>query len=168
MKGNKPPIFSLPFNTQLDPTSLGSGLNSIDISDVGVPYDGQKSINELMSFYDNNVNANKNLNMGGIGMSKMMNSVQPRIQMEDNFPQGTRLGGNVFEEVDNLVQQQQQFLFHEDIMPFEQQFGDQPNGLSGDFSFGPSFNMHSMNYSDTLQREMGDPLQKSESLNWFY
>ncbi|CAL9148307.1 unnamed protein product [Musa hybrid cultivar] len=167
MKGNKPPIFSLPFNTQLDPTSLGSGLNSVDISDVGVPYDGQKSINELMSFYDNNVNANKNLNMGGIGMSKMMNSVQPRIQMEDNFPQGTRLGGNVFEEVDNLVQQQQQFLFHEDIMPFEQQFGDQPNGLSGDFSFCP-FNMHSMNYSDTLQREMGDPLQKSESLNWFY
>ncbi|RWW77949.1 hypothetical protein BHE74_00013852 [Ensete ventricosum] len=168
MKENKPQIFSLPFNTQLDPTSLGSGLNSGDISDVGVPFDGQKSINELMSFYDNNVNANRNLNMGGIGMSKMTNSVQPRSQMEDFFfAQGTRLGGNVFEQADNLVQQQQ-FLFHEDIMPFEQQFGHQPNELSGDFSFGPSFNMHSMNYSDTSQRETGDPLQKPEASNWFY
>ncbi|KAG6530605.1 hypothetical protein ZIOFF_012846 [Zingiber officinale] len=38
----------------------------------GIPSDGQKSINELMDFYENNVNSSKTFNLGAISWTKLI------------------------------------------------------------------------------------------------
>ncbi|KAL2535995.1 Protein ETHYLENE INSENSITIVE 3 [Forsythia ovata] len=65
----KPVVFPQSF-VQPRPASLpgNSTTPSFDLSGVGVPEDGQRMINELMSFYDNNVQGNKNSNTGNTGV----------------------------------------------------------------------------------------------------
>ncbi|XP_010943685.1 protein ETHYLENE-INSENSITIVE 3-like 1a [Elaeis guineensis] len=166
MNENKPPVFFVPLNAQPNPTGLGSSVNPINISDLGIPADGQKTINELMSFYENTINPNKN--QGGMTMLDGQNSLQQKLQMEDNFfGQGTGMGGNVFEEVGNLMQQQQ-FYGREDMMPVEQQLGNQPADMGADINFGSGFNMSTMGYTDPLQKGMGELVQKPEYPSWFF
>ncbi|CAL9748646.1 unnamed protein product [Musa acuminata subsp. burmannicoides] len=123
------------FNTQPNLTSLISGLDPIDISDLGIPPDAQKSINDLMSYYDHNLNDTKSFSSGGI----------PPLQ-----------------------QQQQQFSLHEDAMPFEQQLGNQSNGMGGEFGFASAFSAPTMDHAGALHGKMEDPLHKAEASHWFY
>ncbi|WOK95916.1 ethylene insensitive-like protein [Canna indica] len=175
VKENKSQMFSLPLNTQSNPAAFVSGLNPVNASDVGIPSDGQKSINHLMSLYDHNLNANKNLYLGGTGMLEGLAALQPRNPMGNSlFAQGTQ-----FEEVGHVVEQHQQQQQHhqkqqqpcfirEDIMPLEHQLGNQSIGINGDLNFGSSINISAMDYSDTFQRSMGNQLQIAEASNWFY
>nr|BAF44110.1 ethylene signal transcription factor [Musa acuminata AAA Group] len=164
VKENKLLSFSVPYDTQPNPTTLESGPIPANTSDLSIPSDGQRSIDELMSLYDKNLNANKSFNSRGIGMSEGRTPLQPRTRVEDNFfPQGTKAIGGMLEEVSNLVQQQQQFPVRENVMPFQQQFGNPSDEMSGDLCYGSAFSMPSMDYSDTLHR-----LQKAEAANWFY
>ncbi|WOK93637.1 ETHYLENE INSENSITIVE 3-like 1 protein [Canna indica] len=168
MEQNKPLPFSFPFNTQFNPPSLGPGLNAL-----GIPCDRLKSINELMGFYDNNVNATRRMSSASAGTSGGPYPFLPRTEMEDNFLQGSRTDGNVFVQVGNLMQQttmQQplsQIFLHEDIMPFDQQLGDKCKGISGDFSYASSFDAPDMDYFGTLQKGMENSSQKPEVSNWF-
>ncbi|CAL9094275.1 unnamed protein product [Musa acuminata var. zebrina] len=165
---SKPPVVPMSSNAQPNATRLGSSLNPVHVSDLGIPSDGQKSINELMGFYDNNVNGNKSLTLGSVSVLEGSNSLQSRIQMEDNFfRQETGTGGSLFEQVGSLVQQPQFFL-REDMMPFGQQFSNQPNELSGGFRFRSGLNIPAMDYSDVSQRGMGGSLQKHDGSSWFY
>ncbi|URE32951.1 protein ethylene insensitive [Musa troglodytarum] len=127
-------------DTQPNPTSLEPGLiPAANISGLGIPSDGQRSIDELMSLYDKNLNANKSFNLRGVGAKAI---------------------GGMLEEVGNLlVQQQQQFPVRENVTPFQQQFGNP----SDEMSYGSALSVPSMDYSDALHR-----LQKAEAANWFY
>ncbi|RRT63352.1 hypothetical protein B296_00032444 [Ensete ventricosum] len=156
VKENKLHSFSMPYDTpQPNPTS---GLIPADTSDLGIPSDGQRSIDELMSLYDKNLNANRSFGSRGVGMSEGRTPLQPRTRVEEDlFPMLEE------EEVGNLVQQQQQFPVRENVMPFQQQFGNPTDEMSGDLRYGSAFSMPSMANSDTLHI-----LHKAEAANWFY
>ncbi|RZR75804.1 hypothetical protein BHM03_00000291 [Ensete ventricosum] len=165
---SKPAVVRMSSNAQPNATLLGSSLSPVHVSELGIPSDGQKSINELMGFYDNNVNGNKRLTLGSVSVLEGSNSLQSRIQMEDNFfRQETGMGGSLFEQVGSLVQQPQFFL-REDMMQFGQQFSNQPNELSGGFRFRSGLSIPAMDCSDASQRGMGDSLQKHDGSSWFY
>ncbi|WOL01859.1 ETHYLENE INSENSITIVE 3-like 1 protein [Canna indica] len=163
---NKSPVLSMSSNTQPNPASIGSRFNPVNVSDLGIPSDGQKSINKLMGFYDHNINGNKSSTVGGVSVLEGSNSYQSRIQMEENMFGQTGMACSLF-EVGSMVQQPQLFL-REDVMSFGQQFSSQPNEISGGFRFGSGFNVPAMDYSNASQRLMGDSLQKHDGSSWFY
>ncbi|RRT79149.1 hypothetical protein B296_00012025 [Ensete ventricosum] len=164
---NKPPVLSMSSTAQPTPTSLGSSLNPINVSDLGIPSDGQKSINELMGFYDNNISGDKSLTLGSASVLEGSNSFQSRIQMEDTFfGQETGMGGSLFEEVGSFVQQPQ-FFVREDMMPFGQQFSNQPNESSGGFRFTSGLNMPAVDYSNAASQR-GVLQKKHDGSSWFY
>ncbi|CAL9058444.1 protein ETHYLENE-INSENSITIVE 3-like 1a [Musa acuminata AAA Group] len=164
---NKPPVLSTSSTAQPTPTSLGPSLNPISVSDLGIPSDGQKSINELMGFYDNNISGDKSLTLGSASVLEGSNSFQSRIQMEDTFfGQETGMGGSLFEEVGSLVQQPQ-FFVREDMMPFGQQFSNQPNESSGGFRFTSGLNIPAVDYSNAASQR-GMLQKKHDGSNWFY
>ncbi|XP_039128509.1 protein ETHYLENE-INSENSITIVE 3-like 1a isoform X2 [Dioscorea cayenensis subsp. rotundata] len=61
MSDNKSSVFSMQY-AQPKPNAAGSSVNPINIADLGIPLDGQKSINELMSLYETNINPNRSPN----------------------------------------------------------------------------------------------------------
>ncbi|XP_072975031.1 protein ETHYLENE-INSENSITIVE 3-like 1a [Typha angustifolia] len=127
MAENKPAVFSVPYNPQANQNMLGSSSNPISFSDFGLPVDGQKSINDLMNLYDSSVNANKSMNQEGVTIMDGSSPLQSRVQMDDNFfGQGTAIGGGIFEEVNNLIQQPQ-FFVRDSLMPPEQPFANGTN-----------------------------------------
>ncbi|CAL9766896.1 unnamed protein product [Musa acuminata subsp. burmannicoides] len=134
---NKPSIIPLPLNSQPNP---------VNISDLGIPSDGQKSIDVLMNFYDNNINGGKNMDLGGVTMLEEV--------------------GDLFEEVTSFVEQAQ--YRQESIVPFEQEFNNQPLEVSGDFSIGSGFSMPVMNSSDAMHGRIEHSLQNQDGFNWFY
>ncbi|THU53682.1 hypothetical protein C4D60_Mb10t17030 [Musa balbisiana] len=164
---NKPPVLSMSSTAQPTPTSLGPSLNPITVSDLGIPSDGQKSINELMGFYDNNISGDKSLTLGSGSVLEGSNSFQSRIQMEDTFfGQETGMGGSLFEEVGSLVQQPQ-FFIREDMLPFGQQFSNQPNESSGGFRFTSGLNIPAVDYSNAASQR-GMLQKKHDGSSWFY
>ncbi|THU44932.1 hypothetical protein C4D60_Mb02t12590 [Musa balbisiana] len=134
---NKPSVIPLPLNSQPNP---------VNISDLGIPSDGQKSIDELMNFYDNNINGGKNMDLGGVTMFE---------EVDD-----------LFEDVGSFVEQAQ--YRQESIVPFEQEFNNQPLEVSGDFSIVSGFNMPVMNSSDAMHGRIEHSLQNQDGFNWFY
>ncbi|KAJ8464973.1 hypothetical protein OPV22_027525 [Ensete ventricosum] len=134
---NKPSVIPLPLNSQPNP---------VNISGLGIPSDGQKSIDELMNFYDNNINGGKNMNLGGVTMLEEV--------------------GDFFDEVGSFVEQAQ--YGQESNVPFEQEFNNQPLEVSGDFSIGSGFNMPVMNSSDAMHGRIEHSLQNQDGFNWFY
>lgn len=170
---NKPSIFPMPsYNNPQNPiqNQIGSSSNPVDITAFNIPTDGQRSINELMNLYDSNVSPNRNSNKGGMNTLDGCNSFPPKVQMEDNyFGQGNNIGGGMFDEVNNIMQQPQ-FFIRENVIPqLEQQFANQPNEMnSTDLRFSSAFNMPSMDYAEALQRGIEEPFQKHNGPNWFY
>ncbi|RWV95979.1 hypothetical protein BHE74_00008569 [Ensete ventricosum] len=157
---NKPLAFPLQLNSESNHPSIGSSLNPVDISELGIPPDGQKSIDELMNFYDNSISGSKNMNLEGVTMLEGSNCRQPRIQMENNFlGQGSGIACNLFEEVGSLMEQSQ--YVQENTVPFEQEL------VSGGFMTGSGFNISEMNYSGTMHRGIRDSSQKQDGFNWF-
>uniref|UniRef100_A0A1D1XCK7 Protein ETHYLENE INSENSITIVE 3 n=1 Tax=Anthurium amnicola TaxID=1678845 RepID=A0A1D1XCK7_9ARAE len=162
---DKPQAFSLPFSQPKSAQFSGSH-GVLDISALGLPADGQRSICELMSFYDNNINPNKQLDNGTVNLVDDPNSVQPRIQTDDNFF-GQTLGmgtTNIFEESNNAMQPN---VFLREDITFQQGFENQHADMNADFRFS-SFNFSNVDYSDGLHRGTGDSMSKLNSSNWSF
>ncbi|PIN12929.1 hypothetical protein CDL12_14454 [Handroanthus impetiginosus] len=81
----KPVVFPQSFVQQ---KTSGLSVNptppSFDLSGIGVPEDGQRMINELMSLYDNNVQGNKNSNAGNVTASKEPSLQQQTVQCQQD------------------------------------------------------------------------------------
>ncbi|PPS10928.1 hypothetical protein GOBAR_AA09732 [Gossypium barbadense] len=89
----KPVIFPPPF-AQLKPAapSTTSVSTPFDLSGLGFPEDGQKMISNLMSIYDNNVQANKNASPIKNPVTEGQNLLQPKTQQQqDEFFRGQGL-----------------------------------------------------------------------------
>ncbi|WOL14723.1 ETHYLENE INSENSITIVE 3-like 1 protein [Canna indica] len=161
----KPSPFTLPLNSQQNPSSIGSSHNPINISDLGISSDGQKSIDELMNFYDNSINTNKNFDMEGLTTMEGPNALHPRNHMQYNlFGQGSELGCDLFEDVGTLVEQPQ--YVQEGMMSFEQELNDHPPEVSGDIRLGSGLNMPGIDYTDAMHEEI-EALEKQDGFNWF-
>ncbi|XP_074570001.1 protein ETHYLENE-INSENSITIVE 3-like 1a [Curcuma longa] len=143
---NKPLVHPLLSDTAQNPSSIGSSHNPIDITDLGIPSDGQKSIDELMNLYESNINGSKNFNVGYLTMFEEQNGLHTRNKMQYNlFEQG------LFEEVDSLVEQSQYQYARESMAHLQQQL-----------------NEVGMEYSDTMRGSAIEvSLQKQGGFNWF-
>ncbi|KAG6483528.1 protein ETHYLENE-INSENSITIVE 3-like 1a [Zingiber officinale] len=147
---NEPLAYPLLPDTAQNPSSIGSSHNPIDISDLGIPSEGQKSIDELMSLYENNINGIKNFNVGYLTMFEEPNGLHARNKMQYNlFEHGPGIGGDLFEEVDSLADQPR--YVQESMAHFQQQLNEMPG----------------MEYSDTMRGAIEVSLQKQGGFNWF-
>ncbi|KAL0389246.1 UNVERIFIED_CONTAM: protein ETHYLENE INSENSITIVE 3 [Sesamum calycinum] len=88
----KPVVFPQSF-VQPKPSALPVNPTppSFDLSGLGVPEDGQRMINELMSFYDNNVQGNKNSNTGNAAKKQSLQQHSPP-QPTGRLPSKSRTG----------------------------------------------------------------------------
>ncbi|KAL0288605.1 UNVERIFIED_CONTAM: protein ETHYLENE INSENSITIVE 3 [Sesamum calycinum] len=96
----KPVVFPQSF-VQPKPSALPVNPTppSFDLSGLGVPEDGQRMINELMSFYDNNVQGNKNSNTGNAAKEQSLQQHSPHSRQDGYLQnQGLVLEGNIFED----------------------------------------------------------------------
>ncbi|XP_010243659.1 PREDICTED: protein ETHYLENE INSENSITIVE 3-like [Nelumbo nucifera] len=170
---DKPTVFSLPF-AQPKPAAppLNQTQPSFNLSGLGLTEDGQKTIGELMSFYDSNLQRNKGPNPGGVVLGGQNSALQPKIQLEENiYGEGASIGGNMFEE-NNMPMNHQMFHREEiqfdqckvfDAPPYETNNGD----LTSDFRFG-SFNIPSVDFGEDLPRgTVETPLSKQENSIWY-
>ncbi|KAG6492213.1 protein ETHYLENE-INSENSITIVE 3-like 1a [Zingiber officinale] len=162
---NNSPVFSLPAITRPNPSSIGSCQNPINLSDLGIPSDGQKTIDELMNLYENNVTGSKNLNLGGLTMYEGSNDLRPEHRMEYNlFEQGPAIGAELFEEVSGLVEQSQ--YMEQSMVQFQQELSGQPIEASGGIRLGSGLNVPRFSYSAGAMG-MEASMQKQGGLNWF-
>ncbi|OIS96220.1 PREDICTED: ETHYLENE INSENSITIVE 3-like 1 protein [Nicotiana attenuata] len=117
---------------------VNRGPPTFDLSGVGVPEDGQRMINELMSFYDSNIQGNKSQNTGNIALTKE----QPNQQSRDNYlhTQGI-MEENIFKDANISTSHS--------MLPQGSPFSAGPND-NFHFMFGSPFNLQSANYTGSL------------------
>ncbi|KAG5239474.1 ETHYLENE INSENSITIVE 1 protein [Salix suchowensis] len=108
INSDKPVVFSLPFPQAK--AAAPSQTTSFSVSRLGLPEDGQKSISDLMSFYDSNLQRDKNMNPGSASVTGDQNQQQLHEQ-KLQFHQDRR---NVNFMGDQSMQQQQKFQFQRD------------------------------------------------------
>lgn len=178
---DKPMAFSMPFaqqkpSTTPNPPSLPSNQSAVNISHLGIPSEGQKSINDLMSFYDNNLQkTSSNGCVVSVTTVDDQTSLQPsRVQIDDNlFSRTVGMGGSIFDESNNamnnhlLVRDEIQF---DQCKMFDQPFDGNPNDMAGDFRFGsppPFNNFPTMDFTEPASRA-ADQMPKQESSFWYY
>lgn len=154
-------------------TSLGSSGNPINISSVsnlGIAADDQKSIDELMNLYDNNMSSNGNLNKGGLSIVEEQNPSQARFLAEGNvFGRVIGMGNDIFDGGSVQQQQQQIYSFNEDVGNVEPMFPNQSSNINSEFRFGSPFNMPAMDFLDAVPRGMGEQLMQNQNSNgWFF
>ncbi|KAG6523125.1 protein ETHYLENE-INSENSITIVE 3-like 1a [Zingiber officinale] len=127
-------------------------MNNISLLDI--PSDGQRSIEELMNLYENNIsNGTKNFNLGCLSMfEEPPSGLHARNKLEHNLlGQGTGIGDDLFEEVESLLQ-------------FQQELNEQPIGRA---TRGIGHNMIGADYSDVMQEAIEVSLHKQGGFNWF-
>ncbi|CAI9781356.1 unnamed protein product [Fraxinus pennsylvanica] len=163
----KPVMFPQSF-VEPSPTTLpgNSVPPSFDLTGLGVPEDGKRMINELVSFYDNNVQGNKNSNTGNAGVIKDQPPQLPSIQCQiDGYfssqgPQGILSEGSVFQNT-NMPPNQS---MHRPAADRFDQFEVMNSPLnSTQLMFGSPFNIHSTNYSETFPGVAMDNLPKQDA-----
>ncbi|XP_073313485.1 protein ETHYLENE INSENSITIVE 3-like [Primulina huaijiensis] len=112
---------------------------TIDLSALGVPEDGQRTINDLMSFYDTNIQENKNTN----GSSSILKepSLQHLQYQQNGYLQGQEivLEPNIFSNNNMSVDQ---FRQSKVINP--------PGAENFQLMFTPPFNISSIDYTDNF------------------
>ncbi|KAK8584533.1 hypothetical protein V6N13_138493 [Hibiscus sabdariffa] len=144
----KPVIYPQPFApSKPAPPTIPSVTTPHDLSGVGVPEEGQKTIGELMSTYDNNTLGNKNMNPGTNPVPEGQNLLQPKMQQQqqqDEFfgGQGIMMDGNFFEE---------------SSMPHNQQIFSQGEGHYDCFKVPNSPFETNLNNNESYQLMFGAP-----------
>ncbi|KAL5994921.1 Protein ETHYLENE INSENSITIVE 3 [Asimina triloba] len=182
MNSDKPPLFSLPFG-QAKPMMPSGNSPSLNASGLSIPADGQKSINDLMSFYDSNLQSNKiSMAAGSMNFKDNQNPSQPpkaRMMDENNsssnnhnhiFRQGLDVGGaTLFEEANNSINNPP---FMRDESQFDQgkMFDHTFDGSShNDFKFEPAFNhLPSIDFAEHVQQKGADSLPRQENSIWYF
>ncbi|KAB2018515.1 hypothetical protein ERO13_D08G213800v2 [Gossypium hirsutum] len=171
----KPVIFPRQFG-QSKPAApqVTSVSTPFDLSGLGVPEDGQKTIGELMSVYDNNIQGNKNMNPSNNLVTKGQNVLQPKIQhQQDEFfrGQGVMMEGNFFEDSSMLHNHQ---MFSQGEAQFERFKGlnspldsNHNNNNSFQLMFGSSFDLASFDYKEDLHAVGMDSMPKQDVSIWF-
>ncbi|CAK9165719.1 unnamed protein product [Ilex paraguariensis] len=169
---SKPMVISQPF-VQAKPAAaqINSVPPSFDLSGLGVPEDGEKMINELMSFYETNIQGNKNSNSGNIPVTKDQSLQQQSIHFQqDNYlhHQGITMEGNIFEETNIPVNrpvfsQEERF---EQCKILNPPFNIHPND-NFHLMFGTQFNVQSVDYSGDLPGVARDTLSKPDVSLWY-
>ncbi|XP_074581042.1 protein ETHYLENE-INSENSITIVE 3-like 1a [Curcuma longa] len=124
---------------------LPSNPTSIDISSLGISSDGQRSISDLMGFYENKLNANDPTNSS---------------PQDQHLLPGAQTDGRASRSM-----QQQQFFLWEDMPDFEQRYRNQIGEMGGAIS---SFSSGISDISAIEQRGIGNSFQKTGASNWFY
>ncbi|CAI9761593.1 unnamed protein product [Fraxinus pennsylvanica] len=139
---------------------------------TGLPEDGQRMINELMSFYDDNIQGNKNSNTGNSTVTKMQSLQLPSIQCQQGSflnSQGMALSGNIFEET-NMPTNHPIFPTAEDR--FNQcKIGNSPfNSTPNEnfqLMFSSPFNMPSIDFIEGFPSGAKDDVPKQDATIWY-
>ncbi|CAN6720022.1 unnamed protein product [Malus baccata var. baccata] len=139
-----------------------------DASGLGVAEDGQKMISELMSFYDSNIQQNKNCNPGNLNVIDDRNQQQANYQfpMNDNlFGHGVDIGRNM-----NMSEPSPMLMLHpgfsspevqfDQLMAFESPFGNN-SSEDVDIRFDSPFHLAHVGYNAM------DPPVNQDASPWF-
>ncbi|XP_022858519.1 protein ETHYLENE INSENSITIVE 3-like [Olea europaea var. sylvestris] len=142
----------------------------LDLS--GLPDDGQRMINELMSFYDDNIQGNKNSNAGNSTVTKMQSLQLLSTQSQQGsffHGQGMALPGNIFEETNMPTN-------HSIFRPAENRFdqckvGNSPfNSTPNEnfqLMFSSPFNIPSVDYIEGFSGLSKDNMPKQDVTIWY-
>ncbi|KAK6163116.1 hypothetical protein DH2020_002957 [Rehmannia glutinosa] len=155
---NEKGVCSVPCNETKSSTLLPVN-NSPNVSELGIPEDGEKMINELMSFYDNNLHDNGRFSSGNFDVLVGQNP-----QQDGNFfKQGAVCGPNAFQEssvpLSNSVFPLTEFQFDQCKSSYNSSYNGDVGENFTDFKFGSPLNFTSVDYSI-------DPLSKQEVSLW--
>ncbi|XP_060197110.1 protein ETHYLENE INSENSITIVE 3-like [Lycium barbarum] len=139
---------------------------SFDLSGLGVPEEGHRMINDLMSFYDSNVQGNKSSMVGNVEQPRQQPSVQQNNYLQS---QGIVLEGNVFGD-SNISANHNSVFAQGDRFDQSKALTSPFNAGSNDnfhFMFGSSFNLQSTDYSEGLSGISHDSLPKQDVPVWY-
>ncbi|XP_058078298.1 ETHYLENE INSENSITIVE 3-like 1 protein [Magnolia sinica] len=166
---DKQPIFSLPFG-QPKPM-MPANPPSVNVSGLGIPTDGQKSINDLMSFYDSNLQSSKNSTAHGLKDNQNPHQ-QQKIQMDDCIlRQGIDAGGTVFEEANGCINNPhflRDEIHFDQCKMFDQQFDSDASDIPPHFKFEPAFNnVPSIDFADPAPKG-ADHLPRHDNSIWYF
>ncbi|KAE8733788.1 Protein ETHYLENE INSENSITIVE 3 [Hibiscus syriacus] len=145
---------------------------TFDLSGLGVPEDGKKSIHELMSIYDNNIQDNKNMNPNNNPVSDGQNIFQMKIQQQQDeyfHIQGAKVEGN-FEEsgILNNHQMVPQVGQFNRFKGFNSPFETNQNNYNFSSVFGSPFDLSCFDYKEDLQAiGTGTTMAKQDASIWF-
>ncbi|XP_055818778.1 protein ETHYLENE INSENSITIVE 3-like [Solanum dulcamara] len=142
---------------------------SFDISGLGVPADGQRVINDLMSFYDSNIEGNKSSMAGNVVMSKEQSRQQPSVQQNNYLQsQGVVLEGSIFGDT-NISANQSMFVQGDRFDQSKVSTSPFNAGSNDDFSFmfGSPFNLQSTDFSECLSGISQDDISKQDVPVWY-
>ncbi|KAK7320497.1 hypothetical protein VNO77_30022 [Canavalia gladiata] len=159
----KPVIFPQSFvqpNTTPQPASLVPP--SFDLTGLGVPEDGQKIIGDLMSIYNTNVLANKNVSSTNCVTVENQNISQPNIQQQqDNFfpGQGMVMEGNFF------AREEGQF---DRFKAMNSPFDTNHNNPNIHLMFGSPCDLAPFDFKEDIQGVGMDTLHKQQDVSIWY
>ncbi|GFP91154.1 protein ethylene insensitive 3 [Phtheirospermum japonicum] len=137
----KPVVFPQSF-VQPKP-AVNPSSQSFDLSGLGVPEDGQRMINDLISCYDSNVQGNKSSNTGYVNNHQAM----------------VLEGINIFEDNNNMDRFDQCKVMNAPFNP-------NPNE-NFQFVFGSPFNLPSVDYTEGFHGVTRDNLPKQDVTIWY-
>ncbi|XP_043691438.1 protein ETHYLENE INSENSITIVE 3-like [Telopea speciosissima] len=163
----KPAIFSVPY-AQPKPAPPVPNLTqpSFNLSGLGLPDDGQKTISELMSLYDANLRQNNFSNPRNDTVLEDQNPGQPGTQLDENFF-GSSIFGETNAPINHTMFPGEEVQFDACKVfdpPFEPNHGD----IGVDFRFGSPFNLPSVDFTDVMPRGTVEPLScKQENSIWY-
>ncbi|KAI3461214.1 hypothetical protein Pfo_017877 [Paulownia fortunei] len=144
---------------------------SFDLSGLGVPEDGQRMINDLMSLYDNNVQGNKCLNAGNGIATKEPSLQQRNVQcQQDGYlrSQGMMLEGNIFED-SNIPSNTSVFRpadRFDHCKAINSPFNANP-AENFQLMFSSPFNVSSIDYTEGFPGVPRDNLPKQDVAIWY-
>ncbi|KAH0666946.1 hypothetical protein KY290_029103 [Solanum tuberosum] len=147
---------------------VNQGPPSFDLSGIGVPEDGQRMINELMTIYDSDVQGSKRQNRGNVTLTKEQPHQQPRVHQDNYLVSQGIMEGNIFKNTN--ISTTQSMLPQVD--PFDQSkaLNSAFNAGSNDsfhFMFGSPFNIQSTNYNGNLPSIGYDTTPKQDAPIWY-
>ncbi|KAE8655455.1 Protein ETHYLENE INSENSITIVE 3 [Hibiscus syriacus] len=169
----KPVIFPQPFAPSKPAApSITSVTTPYDLSGLGVPEDGQKTIGELMSMYENNMQGNKNMNSGINLVTEGQNILQPKMQQQQDefFGSQVMVGGNFFGESSMprnhqiFSQGEGQFDHFKALNPPSE---TNHNNNSFQMMFGSPFDLSSFDSKEDLQAAGVDTMLKQDGPFWY-
>ncbi|CAA2963833.1 ETHYLENE INSENSITIVE 3-like 1 [Olea europaea subsp. europaea] len=155
INNDKPAVFSVP-SAQNEAFSLplNDAPASVDVSDLGIPEDGQKMISELLSSYDDNLLQNSSFNSGNLNILETQNSLQQttQLQQDDYYNrQGVVSGGGNFQDTSrassNSVFPSTNFQFNQCKPSYNSTSNGNTNENMSDFRFDSPFNLTPIDYS---------------------